>query len=128
MKKYLGIDYGDKRIGLALALENSIALPYKVLLNNNLQTLLSDLQAIIKQENIALIVVGLPHSLSGNLNQRLLVTQRFVDILRSQIEVPVATVDEQMSSKLYERQGVKKDIDKYAATAILDTYLAQHHD
>ncbi len=127
MKKYLGIDYGDKRVGLALAAEASIALPYKVLLNNSLEQLLVDLQKIVEQENISLIVVGLPHSLSGNLNQRLAITQRFVDILKVKIAVPVVTVDEQMSSKLYERQGVKKDIDKYAASAILDTYLTQTH-
>ena len=127
MKKYLGIDYGDKRVGLALAAEASIALPYKVLLNNNLEQLLADLQKMIEQENISLIVVGLPHSLSGNLNQRLAITQRFVDVLKVKIAIPVVTVDEQMSSKLYERQGVKKDIDKYAASAILDTYLTQHH-
>lgn len=127
MQKYLGIDYGDKRVGLALAVENSIALPYKVLLNKNLHQLLQDLELIIKQENISLIVVGLPHSLSGQLNQRLAITQQFVDMLRSKISVSVITVDEQMSSKLYERQGVKKDIDKHAATAILDTYLTQRH-
>lgn len=125
MNKFLGIDYGDKRVGLALASQGSIALPYKVLLNNNLNQLLADIQTVIDQENISLVVVGLPHSFSGNLNQRLGITQRFVDILKEQLNIPVVTVDEQLSSKLYERQGVKKDIDKYAATAILDTYLTR---
>lgn len=128
MEKYLGIDYGDKRVGLALAAKGSIALPYKVLLNTNLKQLFAEIEKIISQENISLVVVGLPHSLSGNLNQRLAITQQFVNTLRIQLSIPVVTVDEQMSSKLYERQGVKKDIDKYAATAILDTYLTQQHD
>lgn len=124
MKKFLGIDFGDKRIGLSLAEDRGPALPFKVILNND--QLIKQIKDIIHQENITDIVVGLPHSFSGRSNDRLKVTEEFVQSLRKVLEIRVSTVDEQLTSKLYEKMGVSKDIDKYAAAAILDTYLAKN--
>lgn len=124
---FLGIDYGDKRVGVAIAEEGSIALPYKVLQNNNPKDLLGQLKDIIDIESVSLLVVGLPNSLSGQENERFRITRDFVDFLKSNLDIKIETVDEQYSSKIYERQGVVKDIDKYAATEILDTFLARHH-
>jgi putative Holliday junction resolvase len=126
-QKFLGIDYGDKRVGVAIAEEGSIALPYKVLQNNNPKDLLGQLKDIIDIESVSLLVVGLPNSLSGQENERFRITRDFVDFLKSNLDIKIETVDEQYSSKIYQRQGVVKDIDKYAATEILDTFLARHH-
>jgi len=125
-KRLLGIDYGDKNIGLALADLGSIAVPYKVITNGGFESVVLELKDIITAESIELIVIGLPHSLSGETNERFEVTQKFVDDLKKELDLEVVTVDEQMTSQLYSRQGVKKDIDKHAATAILDTYLVQN--
>jgi len=126
-QKFLGIDYGDKRVGLAIAEDGSIALPYKVLQNNNLGNLLEQLKEVIQIETISLLVVGLPHSLSGQENERYKITRNFVNFLKSNLDIKIETVDEQFSSQLYQKQGVVKDIDKYAATEILDTFLAIRH-
>ena len=126
-QKILGIDYGDKRVGVAIAEVGSVALPYKVLQNNNLKDLLEQLKNIIDVESVSLLVVGLPNSLSGQENERFRITKSFVDFLKSNMDIQVETVDEQYSSKIYQRQGVSKDIDKYAATEILDTFLARYH-
>lgn len=126
-QKFFGIDYGDKRVGLAIAEAGSIALPYKVLQNNNLGELLAELKELIKTESVSLLVVGLPHSLSGNENERYRITMDFVNFLKTNLDINIETVDEQFSSKIYQRQGVVKDIDKYAATEILDTFLAIHN-
>ena len=123
-KKILGIDYGDKRVGLALAEKGGLALPFKVIANN--KDLIKNIKDIIDQEYISELVVGLPHSFSGQENERLIITQNFIKNLQAALDINVATVDEQLTSKLYEKMGVKKDIDKYAATAILDTYLSQN--
>ncbi|MBT7552843.1 Holliday junction resolvase RuvX [bacterium] len=123
--KILGIDYGDKRTGLALAESNSMAAPYKVLTSQQ-QELITELKQIITEENIDAIVVGLPHSLSGQTNERLQITEKFIADLKQQVDVSIETVDEQLTSKLYSKMGVTKDIDKHAATAILETWLAQN--
>lgn len=126
MKKILGIDYGDKRVGLALAEQGSIAVPYSILENNN--DLLSNLKEVLIKENIDIIVIGLPHSFSGKENERLNITKEFITSLENSLDIPIYTVDEQLTTQLYKKQGVKKDIDKYSATAILDTFLQQNNE
>ena len=123
-KKFLGIDFGDKRVGLALAENKGPALPFKILINN--KQLMPDIQAIIQEENITDLVVGLPHSFSGQENERMLITKKFIKNLEHNLNITIHTVDEQLTSKLYQKMGIVKDLDKYAATAILDTYLAQN--
>ncbi len=123
---FLGIDYGDKNIGLALAHDRGPALPYKVIKNTSQENLLADLKNIIINENINIVVVGLPHSFSGKANERLIITKKFVDYLQHHLEIEVATIDEQLTSKMFSRLGIKKDIDKYAASAILETFLAKY--
>lgn len=122
--KFLGIDYGDQRVGLALAEGSGPALPFKVL--KNTKRLIEDIKDIIKEEDINNLVVGLPHSFSGQENERLIITKNFIKDLQKVLDINVATVDEQLTSKLYEKMGVVKDIDKHAATAILDTYLIKN--
>lgn len=122
--RILGIDYGDKNIGLALSDIQGPALPYKILQNKNQEFVLASLQELIESENIEVVVVGLPHSLSGQENERLKVTQDFVSLLENNLNIKVATVDEQMTSKMYAKMGVTKDIDKHSAAAILDTYIS----
>jgi len=130
-KKVLGIDYGDRRVGLAMAEVGSIAVPYKILFNKNLETLIDDLDKIIKEENISIVVAGLPHSLTGYDNERIKITENFIKLLSKYLlaqNIPVKTVDEQLTSKLFYKMGVSQEIDKHAATAILDTFLSQTNE
>jgi putative Holliday junction resolvase len=122
-KKFLGLDYGERRIGLALAEEGSLALPYKILTNDSRLQLLRELQKIIQAENISLVVVGLPYSLSGQTNERLQITQEFVAWLKNNLDLEVATMDESFTSKMFSKMGVKKEIDKHSAAAILTSWL-----
>jgi len=124
-KRILGVDYGDKNIGLAIASSRSIAVPYKVIQNQGFNQVLTDLREIIKKEKIDLLIIGLPYSLSGRINKRLEITRKFINNLKDHLSLPISTVNEQFTSKLYTEMGIKQDIDKYAATAILDTWLAQ---
>jgi len=126
MKKILGIDYGDKRIGLALAEQGSIAVPYSILDNDS--NILSNFKNIIIKENIDIVVIGLPHSFSGKENERLSITKEFITSLENSLDIPIHTVDEQLTTQLYKKQGIKKDIDKHSATAILDTFLQQNNE
>ena len=124
--KILGIDYGDKNIGLSLAEDNSIAVPYKILDNYSKEEVLEKLKDLIFEENIKLIVVGMPYSLDGTENNRTKITRNFISFLEDSLNIEVKIINEQFTSKLYEKIGIKKDIDKYAATAILDTYLEKN--
>ena len=62
--KLLGIDYGEKRIGLAIA-ENSWAKPIGILVNKSKQESINNIKNIIERENIKKIIFGLAETFSG---------------------------------------------------------------
>jgi len=124
--KILGIDYGDKNIGLALAEDDSIAVPYKVIKNSSLAEVLVELKEIVKKEEIELLVIGMPYSLNSKENERTGITKEFISFLKDNLDLKIEIINEQFTSQLYIKMGLKDNLDKYAATAILDTYLEQN--
>jgi len=120
-KKYLGIDWGEKRIGLATADEETcLALPLKTVSN------LTELLAVIAEEEIDIIVIGSPKKMSGEAanNSAWL---SFVEQLKARSGKPVNFLDERLSSLAADALGgEKKEIaerDEIAATIILQDYL-----
>ena len=66
--KYLGIDYGSKRVGLSLSdEEGNIAFPYKIIINNF--ELIDNIHNICGQEEVSVIVLGESHNLFGKPNK-----------------------------------------------------------
>lgn len=122
----LGLDYGSKRIGIAVADENSkVALPYKVLENKGADFVLSELKKIIVVEKISKIIVGLPLSLSGKESKKTKETHEFSAFLAKNFDIPVEMKDERLSSRLADTlaQGAKNSRDIGAAMVILEDYL-----
>ena len=119
--KILGIDYGDKRVGLAIAESESRAVaPFKIL--ENQPDLLSELKDIIKEEDITEIIVGLPLNLKGQATKQTQKVQEFVNQLKKTVKLPIKTFDERLTSKIYQRSR-KKSIDDLAAMNILESFL-----
>jgi len=121
--RILGIDYGVKRVGLALSDENSkMAFPYGVLKNN--AKILDDLKKIIKKEKIKLIILGLPFGLDGRETHNTKPTEEFKKKLEKEISIPIIFEKEFYTTKEAERvQGKIKHIDASAAALILKHYL-----
>lgn len=122
----LGIDYGEKRIGLALAdYETKIATPYKVLENKSDDFIIGELKKICKEERIGEIVVGLPISLKGKAGSQAKKVLQFLKLLKRKLRLPVKTEDERLTSamvnKLAKKQKVERDA--VAAMLILQSYL-----
>ena len=96
---YVGVDVGEKRIGLARSdALGLMATPVKTL---SRKTTSGDIDAVLKfaAESGALeIVVGMPTSLSGEAGPQARLTERFVKSLTDQAHVPVRLQDERMSS------------------------------
>lgn len=122
----LGLDYGEKNIGLAVADENSkMALPYKVLINKGEDFVLQELSKIISEEKISKIIIGLPLSLSGEESKKTIETREFSVFLAKNLNVPVEMRDERLSSRMADTlaQGAKNSRDIGAAMVILEDYL-----
>jgi len=137
----LGIDYGGKKIGLAISGQDSrLALPLVILKNTGRTEILTELKSICLENQVELIVVGVPISLQAEkretfLRQKDLQNDQmrevldFVSWLKNNIGVPVEIEDERLSTKLANSLGkdlVKKGPDDaVAAMLILQAYLDQ---
>ena len=133
MSRTLSIDYGEKRIGLALSdALKIIAKPFKTLKNTGQESLIKDLKNIIEDNDIDTIVVGLPLTLKGNYSEQTDKVVTFVELIKNQLSVNIDTYDERLSSVEAKRslihQGIKtghnkSEIDKTAAAIFLQSYL-----
>ena len=132
MKRILCLDYGEKRIGLALSDPlKIIAYPYKTIINSDINKLKYELKQIITDESIESIVIGLPIGLNG---KDTIQTQK-VREFRSQIldlNVFIYFEDERFSSlsaaKSMRIEKIKTGfnkgiIDRRAAAIILQQFL-----
>lgn len=130
-KKILGIDYGDKRVGIAIGLsESKIALPHEIIENKNLEFVLEKIESIIKEENIDTVVVGMPFSLDKkNKSEQLKKTEDFGGKLGGRINMKIIFEDERLSSRDAEgllRGGKKVNKDDVAAALILQSYMGKN--
>lgn len=129
MSKILGIDWGEKRIGLAISDELKIlARPLKTIETKKLK----EISEILKDENIEKIIVGRPRNMDGSLGNQANKVSKFTSQLKKITEIPISYEDETNTSKIIEgiliKEGLNpKDnrelIDKKAAQLILQGYL-----
>lgn len=126
--RYMGIDYGEKRIGVALTdPEGRIAFPRKVIFNRGDTLTFDELKTMIEAEKISKIIVGLPLSLSGKETEISHRVRSFVEKLGEIINLPVEFENEILTSHMVERFGVPREhTDKAAAAIILQSYLDKH--
>jgi len=130
MHRILGIDYGEKRVGLALSDPmQMIASPYKTIPNN--PDLIVAIQSIMKAKIVEIVVVGLPKGMKGQETAQTKHVTSFVENL-NQNDIKVELVDERLTSisakKALVEQGIKTGhnkglIDQTAAAIILQQYL-----
>ena len=133
--RYLGIDYGAKRIGLSISDEDGkIAFPYKII-KNDLE-LVDSIHNICGHENISAIILGESHDLSGKPNKIMGSIEEFKRNLEGELDLPIYFEKEFMTS-IFARGNIgkkendarknKKDkdvkIDDSAAALILQRYL-----
>lgn len=118
---YLGIDFGLRKIGLAIA-NSTISTPYTVLKNNYINQLF----LICKKENIDKIIIGVSE---GKMAEE---TKKFANKLKKEINLPIEFYDETLSTqdaiRLSLEAGIKKSKrksleDAMAASVMLQNYI-----
>ena len=132
MGRYLGIDNGEKRVGLALSDPlKIIATPFRTLLVHNTNQVIWELDKIIDEQDVELIVVGNPLGMKGQQTAQTKRVMKFTDKLRD-IGYKVMLEDERLSSVSAKRvmieqkikTGYNKElIDQIAAAIILQQFL-----
>ena len=129
--RYLGIDYGDKRVGLAVCDHGeTIVSPLSVVqANSELMEVISD---VIDSQGVEAIVLGLPLNMDGTEGAGAKKIRNYLKELEECVDVPVFLHDERLSSFDAEsklagvgltRKKKKKHLDAVAAASILQCFL-----
>ena len=131
--RILGLDIGDKRTGVAMCDEEEIlASPFTILENNSESALINSVNEICHANNVELIVIGLPQSLTGKMGIQALKVQEFINRFREVNKIPIVTWDERLTTvtaakMLHESRGKKnknkQHIDAIAAAVLLQSFM-----
>lgn len=131
--RILGLDVGDRRIGLAISDPNGqVAVPLRTLHRTAQDGAVEAIAALVAEENVEAIVVGLPLRMDGSAGSQAESVEEFVRQLLPAVNVPVTLWDERLSTvqaeQLLRRDGPpsrkrKAEQDALAAAIILQGYL-----
>lgn len=139
MKRLMAIDYGTRRIGIALSdMMRLIAQPYTILALTTRENLYNDIKHIVQDQDVDKIIVGLPLNMNGSESHASELCTAFAGELSEALSIPVEIWDERLTSVEAEsiltqeagmsRKKRKKIRDKLAACLILRSYLESHHN
>lgn len=128
-RQIMALDYGDARVGVAMADESiRIAIPYGAI--DNTEQLLEDVLKLALDNNIVKIVVGYPRNQSGEPTAQTAKVEHFFEKLDQVFDGETIFKDESLTSvlaeerlKSYNKPYSKGDIDAHAAAIILEDYL-----
>jgi len=141
MSKIMGLDVGNKTIGISLSDDKGvIAFPYENYFRSSNKKDIDHLIALIVENDIYYIVVGMPLNMNGTLGFQGEITKKFIKLLDKKInysdkisfKIEIKQWDERLSTVSAEKAMIsddvsrakrKKNIDKIASTFILQSYL-----
>jgi putative Holliday junction resolvase len=134
MSRILSVDFGEKRIGLAISDElKVIAKPYKTIENRGKKYVINQLINICRNFDIEKLIVGLPKSLSGKEGIQAEKVKNFAKFLTEKIKLPIVLEDERFTTeeaeKFLEGESLRKKTmrkDQLAAFYILQNYLEKN--
>ena len=133
--RYLAIDYGTKRTGLAICDPGeTIVSPLAVLQSR--ESLPEQIAQVVKDEGVEAVVLGLPLNMDGSEGPQSQLVLKFADQLQTHLHIPVYLQDERLSSFGAEEKlapanltkgKMKERLDAVAAAEILEAFLEKKH-
>lgn len=132
--RLLGIDPGEKRIGLAISDPLVItAQGLKIIHYTTVEEAIEEIICICREYEISRVVIGNPLNMSGSKGAASEKAEAFAGLLRDKLAVPVVMIDERLTSSSAEKVLISGGVsrkkrkavkDKIAAVLILETYMA----
>jgi putative Holliday junction resolvase len=123
--KVVALDFGAARTGVAVSdPTGTLARPMGVVEKAATEAGLAQLAELVRSEEAERVVVGLPLTLRGERGEQAHETERFVESLRTALDVPVETFDERFTTNLAEADAGAAAEDARAAAHLLTSYLA----
>lgn len=132
-KRILGLDYGSKRIGVAVSDPLRIIAKGISVIEQS-PSMMEEIRMLVTSYDVGEIVVGMPFTLKGEKRQTAEEVEKFMNRLHEALNIPVVSIDERFTSQLAQetirlmgvkkkQRQVKKTIDMTAAALILQQYL-----
>ena len=122
--RYLALDVGDRRIGLAVGDDaHGLSRPLRTLVRRSVVKDLAEIERVARAEAVDALLIGLPLTLSGDEGHQAERVRRFATA-SEKLGLPVRLYDERHTSSEAEIRGAR-DIDAGAATILLEDFLAQ---
>jgi putative Holliday junction resolvase len=131
--RIMALDFGSKRIGIAFSDPLQLfAKAHSVIPNDGFPGILCQIQALTKEYQVSLIVVGMPYAIDGSNTPKTDETMVFFQKLQESMDIRVTTYDERYSSAEAEAelkkmgkswQEARKMVDAMAAAMILRSFL-----
>ena len=132
--RYLGIDFGIKRIGLAVSgPSGNMAFPLKTIVRTTRSAMFEELLGLIREQNIEAIVLGIPLGSEGEENLTSTQVLNFKESLERRTDLPVYLINEAFTSAeakaIMIERGVRENrerqnLDQVAAVLILESFLS----
>ena len=133
MDRFMGLDVGDKTIGVAVSdLLMITAQGVTTIKRTNIKNDLNELKKIIDEYQVTKIVVGIPKMLDGTIGIQGQKVLEFIEKMKKKIDLPMELEDERFTTTISERMLIEADvkrkkrkevIDKLAAVQILSSYM-----
>lgn len=130
--KILGLDIGEKRIGVAISdRDEKLSAPYGIIKND--RDFKTNIEKIINEYHIKKIVIGMPYTLKGDIGPQAWNVMGFVEKNIDFKNVDIDYFDERFTSSIpgysiKKSDRKKKDIDKLSASMILQDYLKKNNE
>ena len=129
--RYLGIDYGKRWVGLAIAdMRVNVVIPMEAIENKGEEKLLAQLNDIINGEKIDELVIGMPYSLNSQKSAQTKETLDFARKLATGVKIPVREEDERLTSQGAAKLAVngfgkETRMHSNAAALFLETFISR---
>ncbi len=123
----MGMDVGDRNIGLAVTDKNNkVAYPLDVLKNG--PGIRSKIKEIVNEKDIDKIVVGIPFNLKGEAGHQANKVLRFIGHELEGLGAQIVKYDERFTTKipLKQKKGKVEHVDKYSACILLNDYISHY--
>jgi putative Holliday junction resolvase len=122
--KVLALDFGRARTGVAISdPTGTLARPLGVVEHAATKDGLERISQIVAEQRAESVVVGLPLTMAGARGEQARETERFVELLSAELNIPVVTFDERFTTDLAQQTPSREEEDARAAAHLLSSYL-----
>jgi putative Holliday junction resolvase len=126
-QRLLGLDVGEKTIGLALSdVGRMIATPYKTLERGKFNKDMALLLSIIKEHDVGALVLGYPINMDGSEGPRCQSIRQFAKNLAEKVKLPMLLADERMSTMAVTRTMLDGDLSRARRAELVDKMAASY--